>query len=219
VIIEIIRSTKANNHSASLYQRISKKIGVVRTSLMFVSFYLLMWISIDLLLFQAAFDSQNFVIDAIAWTKCTFITFDKNNPEAWRDICGNLPKNVIPFDYIMWLNVTICCQSILIAGVYIIAIYSALYEYIWPDSDNLINKGSDPKALVMLGSKSIDIGSDSQGKNMMMMMMMMVMIMMIMIMIVMVMMMMIVMVMIVMMIMVMMMMIMMMMMVITHQYM
>jgi hypothetical protein len=164
VIIEIVRTTKSNDHSASFYQRISKKIGVVRTSLMFVTIYFLMWISIDLLLFQLAFDSQNFVISATAWLKCTFITFDKNHPEAWRDTCGNLPKNAIPFDYIMWLNVTICCQSILIAGVYIIAIYSALYEYIWPDSNNLRNKECDPKALGMLESKSIDIGSTSQDK-------------------------------------------------------
>jgi len=147
VIVEIIRSSKSSDHVgggsghiSSISQKILKKMGAIRTSILFVVFYFLIWISVDVFLAQVAIQFEELKLAARAHLLCTYIHFDKNHPEAWRDICGILPADVINFDYVMWLHLTIAGQSILISGVYMNAIYAAIHEYIWPESSNLRNE-------------------------------------------------------------------------------
>jgi hypothetical protein len=114
-----------------------KKIGVIRTSLLFVTFYFVVWISIALLSFQIADKKDKFLLSSEEWLKCTFIHFDKNHPQAWRETCGILSAfGQISFVEGSWLQLTLCGQSLLIAGCYMFAIYGALYEYIRPESSN-----------------------------------------------------------------------------------
>jgi TRAP-type C4-dicarboxylate transport system permease small subunit len=127
VIIEIIKTT--NNHSENLtlsaYQRIRKKVAVVKTSILFVVFYLLLWISVQNFQFQLIKNYDDLSVSAVSWISCTFANFNPKEPEAWKKTCGSLPKNVVNFDYVTWVILTVSGQSILIAGVYMNAVFAS----------------------------------------------------------------------------------------------
>jgi uncharacterized membrane protein YbhN (UPF0104 family) len=114
-----------------------KKIGVIRTSLLFVIFYFAIWISITMIVIRSATLHDKFLVSSEEWLRCTFRHFDKNHPQAWRETCGVLPAfGQINMAEYSWLQLTICGQSLFIASCYIFAIYAAFYEYIRPESSN-----------------------------------------------------------------------------------
>lgn len=130
VIIELIRTTNANSaQNLSIFQRIKQKITVVRTSILFVVLYLLLWITVQNFQFELIKNYDALSVSALQWVTCTFTHFDPKDPEAWKNTCGFLPKNVVNFDYVTWVILTVSGQSILIAGVYMSAILTALTRY------------------------------------------------------------------------------------------
>lgn len=117
-----------------------KKIGVVRTSLLFVIFYFATWISVVWIIISSGRLRDKFMLSSEEWLRCAFRHFDKNHPQAWRETCGIIPAfGQINMVELSWLQLTICGQSLFIASCYIFAIYTAFYEYIWPESSNNVS--------------------------------------------------------------------------------
>lgn len=116
-----------------LFTTIRKRFKLLRTSLYFLVFYLLLWISIVRYRFDFLVNRDKVAENFQNWVMCIFMNF-RGDDSVWKAVCGLKPKGNHSASGFTWIVCVMAGHSILFAYIFFPAIkisYEILCKNCW----------------------------------------------------------------------------------------
>jgi hypothetical protein len=104
-----------------LFTTIRKRFKLLRTSLYFLVFYLLLWISIVRYRFDFLVNKDKVAENFQNWVTCIFMNF-RGDDNVWKAVCGLKPKGSSSASGSIWIVCVMAGHSILFAYIFFPAI-------------------------------------------------------------------------------------------------
>ena len=135
-------SRKRKFKMSALFTTIRKRFKLLRTSLYFLVFYLLLWISIVRYRFDFLVNRDKVAENFQNWVTCVFMNF-RGDDSVWKAVCGLKPVGNHSASGSIWIVCVMAGHSILFAYIFFPAIkisYEILYKNCRRKSKNFIRR-------------------------------------------------------------------------------
>eukprot|EP00596_Hydrurales_sp_CCMP1899_P004019 CAMPEP_0119051674 /NCGR_PEP_ID=MMETSP1177-20130426/73224_1 /TAXON_ID=2985 /ORGANISM="Ochromonas sp, Strain CCMP1899" /LENGTH=442 /DNA_ID=CAMNT_0007030979 /DNA_START=1151 /DNA_END=2479 /DNA_ORIENTATION=+ len=128
VIAKISESAMTSNGKGNCLSRLLTKLSILKTSILFVLFFLTFWVSIFGLVFYARQNGVELKASFKSWIGCVFGNFEASDPSGFKAVCGAHAKFRIDPDYLAWSILAVAGQSILVGGVFMNTVLLSLWK-------------------------------------------------------------------------------------------
>lgn len=104
-IAQILKTISTDTNKAPFFIKVLSKVKVLKTSLLWVLLFLILWVTVFVYQFTVQADKE-LGISFLAWIACTFVNYDKNDPYAWQQVCGKQPLHHLSMPFLAWVTLT-----------------------------------------------------------------------------------------------------------------